>query len=99
MALQPWIANPPVTFTGARTFTPPAYPNTPDPIKLSAPASGRYSTSHPVVGGPLPMHAWRETPGVPKSRAPRGKRVATSPAFLDHDDMVQRQVVAIVNPL
>jgi hypothetical protein len=97
MTLQPWIANPPVTFTGARTFTPPAYPNTPDPIKLSAPASGRYSTSHPTVSGPLPMHGWRETPGVPKvhpqvSRL-HGKRVGTAPAMLDHDDMVKRTVV------
>lgn len=98
MALQPWIANPPVTFTGARTFTPPAYPNTPDPIKLSAPASGRYSTSHPVVAAhPLALHPWREVPGAPKvhpevSRL-HGKRVGTGPAMLDHDDMVKRQIV------
>ena len=93
MSLQPWIANPPSTFTGATTFTPPAYPNTPDPIKLSAPTPGHYSDSHPVVGGQLPMHAWREVPGVPKSRAPLGKRVGTGPALLDHDDMVKRQIV------
>lgn len=94
MSLQPWIANPPSTFVGATAFTPPAYPNTPAPIKLSAPASGRYSDSHPIIAAhPLSLTPWRETPGVPKSKAPAGKRVATSPAFLDHDDMVTRQIV------
>jgi hypothetical protein len=94
MTLQPWIANPPSTFTGATAFTPPAYPNTPDPIKLSAPASGRYSTSHPVVGGQLPLAPSRSVPGVPRTRPPAGKRVATStPGFLDHDDMKKRQIV------
>ena len=94
MAVRPWIANPDITFTGATTFTPPAYPNTPDPIKLSAPASGRYSDSHPIIAAhPLALTPWRETPGVPKSKAPAGKRVGTSPAFLDHDDMVKRTIV------
>lgn len=94
MALQPWIANPPVTFTGATAFTPPAYPNTPDPIKLSAPASGRYSISHPVVGGQLPLAPSRSVPGAMKTRPPSGKRVGTStPGFLDHDDMKKRLIV------
>ena len=94
--LQPWISNPPSTFTGATTFTPAGAPlvGGRDPMKLKPAASGRYATSFPTVSAhPLALKPWRETPGTPKSHPQRGKRVGAQPAFLDHQDMVKRTIV------
>jgi hypothetical protein len=82
MALQPWIANPPVTFTGATTFTPPAWPVATPPVKLSSP--GGYAITTPTRSpGAGDLHEWRQTVpaekgGPMKTGQYRGRRVPSS---------------------